>query len=124
MSLSLILPLKSDNFGYKSFEDSETIDAIKQNLKMLLLTRPGEYVMDPDFGVGVQNYLFYQEGSDIISQLSSRINQQVQKYMPYVGITNLQFNTDELVDNKLSLRIDFLVSDSDLIQVFELIVEI
>ena len=91
---------------------------------MLLLTRPGEYVMDPDFGVGVQNYLFYQEGSDIISQLLSRINQQVQKYMPYVGITNLQFNTDELVDNKLSLRIDFLVSDSDLIQVFELIVEI
>lgn len=122
MSLSLILPLKSDNFGYKSFEDSETIDAIKQNLKMLILTRPGEYTMDSDFGVGLENYLFYQQNSNIDELISSRINQQVQKYMPYVGITSIQINTDEPTDNTLSLRIDFLVSDSDLIQVFELIV--
>ena len=29
---------------------------IKQNLKMLILTNPGERVMDPEFGVGIKQF--------------------------------------------------------------------
>ena len=33
-------------------------DMVKQNIKMLLLTAPGERIMDSNFGVGLKTYLF------------------------------------------------------------------
>ena len=77
MSLSLISPLKLFTNGFASFEDEQTTPAIKQNLKMLLLTRPGEYPMDPDFGVGMSNYLFSHNSSSFQSAVQSRIKQHL-----------------------------------------------
>ena len=33
-------------------------EEVKQNFKNLLLTSPGERMMNPDFGVGMRRYLF------------------------------------------------------------------
>ena len=33
-------------------------EAVKQNFKNLILTSPGERVMDSNFGVGLRNFLF------------------------------------------------------------------
>jgi phage baseplate assembly protein W len=124
MSLSIVLPLKSSSDGFDSYADSETNEAIQQNLKMLLLTRPGEYVMDAEFGVGMINYLFYQQGSNVKSLISSRISQQAKKYMPYISISSINFDEEELEYNKLSISIEYMVADSELPQVFDLEVQI
>ena len=58
MSLSMVLPIKLFSQGFESFSDSETKEAIQQNLKMLILTRPEEYTMDLDFGVGYNELSF------------------------------------------------------------------
>jgi phage baseplate assembly protein W len=118
------LPLKSSSDGFDSYADSETNEAIQQNLKMLLLTRPGEYVMDAEFGVGMINYLFYQQGSNVKSLISSRISQQAKKYMPYISISSINFDEEELEYNKLSISIEYMVADSELPQVFDLEVQI
>ncbi len=31
---------------------------VKQNVKMVIFTSPGERIMDSNFGVGIRNYLF------------------------------------------------------------------
>ena len=124
MSLSIVLPLKSSSDGFDSYADSETNEAIQQNLKMLLLTRPGEYVMDAEFGVGMINYLFYQQGSNVKSLISTRISQQAKKYMPYISISSINFDEEELEYNKLSISIEYMVADSELPQVFDLEVQI
>ena len=62
MPLSIKFPIRinSDlNAGLDSHADIETTEAIKQNMKMLLLTMKGEYVWDQNFGVGLGGYLFY-----------------------------------------------------------------
>ena len=56
MSLSLVLPLNLATIGLESFSDEATTEAVQQNFRMLLLTSPGEYVMDVNFGVGLRNY--------------------------------------------------------------------
>ena len=53
--ISIVLPIETSVDGFDSFTDEEKSEAIKQNFKFLLLTRPGEYVMLPDFGVGLPN---------------------------------------------------------------------
>ena len=51
------LPLVMSNEGGYAF--TKTIsEAVEQNLKNLVLTVPGERIMDPYFGVGLHTYLF------------------------------------------------------------------
>ena len=77
-------------------------DTIKQNLKMLILTNPGERVMEPEFGVGIKQYLFSNFSEDINSQITTKIKSQVQRYMPSVVIHNiLFFNSNPSITNKL-----------------------
>jgi len=117
MSLSLILPIKLFTSGFESFDDSQTKEAIKQNLKMLILTRPEEYTMDLDFGVGITNYLFENQTLELNDQIKSRILQQATKYMPYISITEVSFNVDS---NQLGVKIVYIISETDLPQIFDL----
>ena len=61
----------------------------EQNFKNLVLTSPGEKIMDPDFGVGIRRYLFEQR-EDVIPDLTSRIYEQAAIYMPYVDIVDIE----------------------------------
>jgi phage baseplate assembly protein W len=59
-------------------------NAIKQNLKAIILTSPGERIWNPLFGVGVKRYLFEQLTDVVSFQISQRIQDQVRLYAPYV----------------------------------------
>jgi hypothetical protein len=62
-------------------------EVVTQNLKMLVLTAPGERIMDPNFGVGVRNYLF--ENTQLPG-IERRIRDQVKKYMSYLNIIDIK----------------------------------
>jgi len=66
----------------------------RQNLKMLLLTSPGERIMHIDYGVGIRRMLFEPKGT-VIRLLNSRIRSQVKTYMPYVTIIDLEIHTED-----------------------------
>jgi len=98
---SVKLPLEY-NQEDKYWGQNKTIrSVIKQNLKMLILTCPGERVMLPEFGVGLRNFLFEQEPQD---QISGRIYEQVSKYMSFIKIDNLQFEQQE---NMLFIKLSY-----------------
>tara|TARA_Y100000296_G_C5163452_1_gene253215 strand:- start:911 stop:1288 length:378 start_codon:yes stop_codon:yes gene_type:complete len=84
------LPLEKDLvYGYAM---NETIRAmVTQNLKMLLLTSPGERVMDPKFGAGLRHYLFKMKQEGIEVDIRGEIYRQVKLYMPYVEIPSVDF---------------------------------
>lgn len=67
--------------------------------------------MDPSFGVGLKRYLFEFNGPETYSKISSKIHEQVAKYMSYIAITNLNFQIPEsnpdLFPHTMSLRISF-----------------
>jgi len=93
-------------------------EEIKQNFKNLLLTCPGERMMNPDFGVGVRNFLFLPR-QQITSELRQRIEGQVSRYMPFIQLKKIQFNrgidestADDL--NVLSISIEYAAPSLDL----------
>ena len=72
------LPLSRD------FEDGYSLnktlkDVARQNLKMLILTAPGERIMIPDFGVGLRNYLFENATEEGLYDLKNRIIEQAKE---------------------------------------------
>mgnify|MGYP003125818470 CR=1 FL=1 len=66
---------------------------VKQNLKMLILTNPGERVMEPNFGVGVKRFLFSNYSEGAIGKINNRLRQQLNLYLPIVTIVDLQFES-------------------------------
>ena len=88
--------------------------AIQQNLNMLILTQPGERIMIPDFGVGLNGFLFENLNSKTFSHIAQRIKEQVDFYIPAINIQQMDFYTiDEDVtlqfnEVRLSLQYDIL----------------
>ena len=70
-------------------------DAMRQNLKMLILTAPGERIMIPEFGVGLHRYLFEQMTSSTFSTVSQKINEQVERYIPAINLEEVMFVTSD-----------------------------
>ena len=110
--LSPKLPLSLDNAdGYTLIKTHK--EMIKQNLKMLLLTNPGERMMEPEFGVGIYTYVFEQNTVLTQGEIQARISEQLSLYMPYVEIVDLVFNNTEtnpeLDENYLKIRLEYFV---------------
>ncbi len=81
----------------------------KQNLKMLVLTNPGERIMNPDFGVGISRYLFQQEGNFNSGVIQNRILSQVGKYLPYIEITNIEIFERKDLSNAYQVTIEYFI---------------
>ena len=85
------LPLQRDEkFGNYGLITSY-IDEVKQNFKNLLLTSPGERMMNLDFGIGLRRFLF-EPRVHVVPKIRQRIEEQVARYMPFIRINKIQFN--------------------------------
>ena len=97
-------------------------EAITQDLKMILLTNPGERMMDTSFGVGLRRFLFEQSAQVTYDSISSKILQQVEIYLPQIKIEKILFNTNEDVEvdfidaNIVSMTIRFSIKPYNKIQ--------
>ena len=106
------LPLTLDpSDGYTL---NKTIKEVaKQNLKMLVLTNPGERIMNPSFGVGIRKFLFEFNGAETYNRISSAIQQQASIYLPYIRIDNVNYqvpeNNPELFPHDLRVSITFTI---------------
>ena len=85
-----------------------------QNLKMLILTMPGEWIMVPDFGVGLQGFLFEGVTGETFSRISTRIQEQISQYIPAINLTEITFITSDedpnikLNEVRVSIKYDIL----------------
>jgi len=110
--LSPRLPLELDSTdGYRLVKDY--ISMVKQNMKMLILTLPGERMMDPDFGVGLRQYLFELNSTFPYGEIESAIRRQVSRYLPYIEIRNIGFTSYDqnsaIANNSVRLRIEYRI---------------
>ena len=107
------LPMQTDpTDGFRVTKTTK--ENIKQSLKMLILTNPGERMMLPDYGAGIRNFLFEQNSLPTIGAIMNRIESQLEIYMPYINLVNIVVGDDiKGIDsrdiNLLSLRIIYSV---------------
>ena len=89
----------------------------KQNFKNLVLTNPGERVMEPDFGVGFTQLLFENANEDTVEDLKERLFIQVKKYLPFVEIQTVETQVRE---NTAYLRVDYIIPALSVSETLEL----
>tara|TARA_R100000664_G_C2759402_1_gene149132 strand:+ start:510 stop:899 length:390 start_codon:yes stop_codon:yes gene_type:complete len=114
--LSPKLPLSYDKIdsSYAMLKNYE--DLVQQNLKMLILTSPGERVMEPNFGVGLRRYLF-EPGVAVGIVLRRKIIDQVGIYMPFLFLEEVKITgvdeAEDLMSNYLGVTIRYNITPID-----------
>ncbi len=88
--LTPALPLsESGELEYKHIDNYA--DLIRQNFKNLILTIPGERMMDTSFGVGIQRFLFENAVSSA-PEIKEATARQLNKYMPFIKLNIIYFS--------------------------------
>ena len=107
-SLAVALPLRlSEADGFVMIKGFRRL--VKQNLKMLILTIPGERVMEPEYGIGMKKYLFSSFHQNLYADLENNIRRQVKIYMPAVKIEGVLFNASDPDNQTLGITIRYSI---------------
>jgi len=89
VAIGVVFPLMDNGIFQQSFTLKEQV---KTNILNVLLTQQGERINQPDFGAGLKNVLFENDIDQ--EEIASRINEQLQTYVPEVNIDNVLVDTD------------------------------
>jgi len=118
ISVALPLSVTTADGAYGLHKDLESM--AEQNLKMVILTNPGERIMQPDFGAGVRRLLFEPATPNTVIEIRSRVEQQVSKYLPYIDLLELQAYIPELDETNLVLVIRYAIPAANIVKEFSL----
>jgi phage baseplate assembly protein W len=92
------------HFGEDFFLIKSDNDLIKENIERILLTAPGERVMNTSFGCNLKNYIFEPDTilkEDVLSDIRKAIN----RWEPRVEITYLNASMTEVGVAKIELSL-------------------
>jgi len=79
---------------------------IQEAIRLIIMTRPGERVMRPDFGCGLQDYLFAGMDYDTTSQMRLEIQKALLNWEP--RITDVEVRV-ETANGQLLIHVDYVV---------------
>lgn len=107
----ITLPITRGEQGYFN-QSYGVLDQVKSNINMLLRTKKGERRMNPEFGSGLWSILFENYTGDITPLIQNTIKQDINRWMSYVSIKNIEVNTeDEEYRSKymIGIKINFTI---------------
>ena len=126
-AISPKLPLTTDG-EYGVYKMNKTyLEVVKQNFKHLLLTIPGERMMDPNFGVGLLKYLFEPDTRTIRGGIVDDIDRQTEIYMPFIEVIDVSFTGYEDNPNAepgiLAMKIRYKITPLSVADFLEITIE-
>ena len=121
VSIGIDLPFHRDIGPNGWFATTKTtIEAVKNNIRNLLLTNRGERVFQPNLGLGLRQFLFEQITPDTIIAIQNYIRDKLSLWLPFVIIENIIVNQKDdfnRIDVKLEFRINQVPNSLDSITV-------
>lgn len=111
ISVSFPFALATGSVGY--LEPTESIvDALRSNVRSLLVTNWGERVMHYDFGCNFREYLFEPRTQSLKISIASRVQSQLGRWMPFVTLRGIfvRFSEDDpsVPDPGFSVRLEMV----------------
>jgi len=108
-AINIAWPIQKGNSGFFN-QTFDTLSAVKSKIYILFNTMEKERPFNPNFGIGLQQYVFQQLTDDLYNELENKITDKLNKYVPEIKIVSIDINNylNEYTDqNKLSIRLSF-----------------
>ena len=91
------------------------INAIRQSLVNLILTRPGEKGFSPEFGSNIVDLIFENFDPVQMIRIQEDIRESIEAFEPRVNFVGLDFDTNNIDSNMISINLQFrLVNEQTL----------
>ena len=108
VSVGIDFPFARVTGGDGFFKTTKTtVDAIKNNIKLLLQTNQGERVFQPNLGMNIRRFLFEQITEDTQVQIENDILDTFATWLPFVELREIDINTADQDKNQINIKIVF-----------------
>ena len=94
---------------------AEGAESVRQSLRILLSTQPGERIMRAACGCDLQQFLFSGITSELIADIRSHLHDSVLRYEPRADVTNIQI-TPSTEPGKLDIELQYRLAGSQVDQ--------
>jgi len=114
VSVGLSMPLgrqPGSGDGYFTSTKS-TIDAVKEDIKMLLLTQQGERLMQPGLGMNIRRFLFEQITEDTVIEIENDIVGVFSRWLPFVSLNDIKVDLSGQDRNQIKIDIKFNIANA------------
>ncbi|PQQ38141.1 GPW/gp25 family protein [Photorhabdus laumondii] len=98
---------------------AEGAEHVRQSMKVLFLTEPGERIMREDYGCGLHDYLFENISDELMARIQTRIEERILRYEPRVEITEIRVNQKINLPNSLHIQVSYALRGSEISQQIE-----
>ena len=107
VSVGLDLPLGRDGNGTYFATTDTTVDSIKNDVRLLLLTQRGERVMQPFLGMDIRRFLFEQITDDTSIEIENDIVETFQTWLPFVELRDIDIDLKDQDRNQIKINVKF-----------------
>lgn len=100
---------------FHKFADSLTVKMvaeeadIKESLWILLSTSPGERVMQPSYGCGLQGMVFETINQSTMTEIKDIIERAILFFEPRITLEEIDVNTEDALEGMIKIRLDYTV---------------
>ncbi|MEO7143713.1 MAG: GPW/gp25 family protein [Bryobacteraceae bacterium] len=82
---------------------------IRQSIRIILGTDPGERVMRPDFGAGLSQFVFEPLDATTMNLVKTRVQESLIAWEPRIDILSVNVTADSTEHNKLLIEMVYRV---------------
>ena len=82
---------------------------VRQSILIILGTNPGERVMRPDFGAGLNAFLFEPISFTTMQRVKQRVEEALIDWEPRIDVETVRVSNDRSEPGKLMINIDYRV---------------
>lgn len=88
-------------------------DDIYESLQVLLLTRPGERVMQPNYGCNLDQLLFEPMNTSMFAYVKDQISKSILYHEPRIDLKRINLQLDRQVEGLLLVELDYVVRSTN-----------
>lgn len=104
-------PIAGQNAG--PIAEAAKDDKITQSIWMILTTAPGERVMRPDFGCGLNQLVFANLSQETIGQVTNAVTLALARWEPRIQVLAVNAAPSPTLENVLLIGIEYLVLETN-----------
>ena len=88
-------------------------DLVEESIKIILRTNPGERIMRPDFGSGIEQMVFSTGDTSAATMLAFYIRETLEKHEPRIELIDVKVKRDTGEANVLNIFIEYEIRASN-----------
>lgn len=96
-----------DASGSLSWPDLET--SIRQTIRAILVTRPGERLLRPEFGGGLQDFLHQPNTVLTRKRIHDRVAEALASWEPRIAIARLSVEPEGAAEERVRIGLDYRI---------------